>query len=306
MAYLGPKPAWGHYYESQRQKLNLSFDLFPDLPPELRIMIWEMAFPALTVPSRVFSFRLSCTHKGPEYCFNSDDDDQLMPYDERQAESHYSLLDGERLRAETLPTRQLNAINRETRTLLLKALPDTIEFEFQGDLDQPKSGTLHFRKSTDIIYLTSPPIDQELRGRADLTAFSSNVCNVGWSIDPVEDEDGAFDPDYLEYRVRLWQIWLSSLPFLKTFYFGAEHNRIGCPQLYKGLLNETTCVQYGVYRFPSQEIFAEYKPSSTTRDSIIHSLRLVADSLGWNMIPILRMNVGMYSAILDEGCGGAQ
>lgn len=208
MACLGPRPQWGHYYESQRQKFDLSFDLFPILPTEIRLMIWEMAFPVLTIPSRVFSFKI---YKDYDGSFTFEDDDHELDSD-REVYDHFYLVAGYHLRAQTLPARQISAINRETRALLCNILQDTLEFRSRYARTPGLTAKLRFRKFTDIVYLgyLSLSLFSLADTIMDLGRFRLDVYNIGWAFRRLGYVDMSLEAEF-------WGAWLRELPNLRTF-----------------------------------------------------------------------------------------
>lgn len=75
--------------------------------------------------------------------------------------------------------------------------------------------------------------------------------------------------------------------------------------MHKNLCGAGDYIQYNVFRYPSERMFPLYQSPSTSSDPV-EVLRPLAAECGWNLIPMLEMSDGMHSAVLEEGCGGAQ
>ena len=139
----------------------IRFSLFSRLPPELRMYIWEAYCPELIADSRVLEFDVDLTRRrtgGPEECL---------------------VFNGIFLRTATHRMRKVLAVNRESRQLALRYLPDALVFSHFDGLPEQNS-VVHFNSKKDVIYLKGffdvPPLT------CLPPAFAQMVTNVGVDV----------------------------------------------------------------------------------------------------------------------------
>lgn len=137
------------------------FPLFQQLPPELRMYVWEAYCPELTADSRVLEFDVDLTRRragGPEEC---------------------TVFNGIFLRTATHRVRKVLAVCRESRQLALRHLPDVLVFSHFGGLPEHDS-IVHFCSARDVIYLKGF-FDVPAHARLP-PAFADMVTNVGVDV----------------------------------------------------------------------------------------------------------------------------
>jgi hypothetical protein len=137
------------------------FSLFSRLPPELRMYIWEAFCPELIADSRVLEFDVDLTRRrtgGPAECL---------------------VFNGIFLRTATHRMRKVLAVNRESRQLALRYLPDALVFSHFDGLPEQNS-VVHFNSKKDVIYLKGffdvPPLT------CLPPAFAQMMINVGVDV----------------------------------------------------------------------------------------------------------------------------
>ena len=155
------------YWDSEEEALGEApctldtFPLFPQLPPELRMYVWEAYCPELTADSRVLEFDVDLTRRragGPEEC---------------------TVYNGIFLRTATHRVRKVLAVCRESRHLALRHLPDVLVFSHFGGLPEHDS-IVHFCSARDVIYLKGF-FDVPAHARLP-PAFADKVTNVGVDV----------------------------------------------------------------------------------------------------------------------------
>lgn len=123
-----------------------TFHKFNELPTELRYRIWELFCPDLTAPARLYEFDICSQQLSP-----TPRDVKVYP--------------GMTTASVTRKIRKVLAVNQESRNLVLRALPDTLDFHIlpheemmlRGEESREPPSSLRFRKDTDIVYLKEPP-----------------------------------------------------------------------------------------------------------------------------------------------------
>lgn len=160
---LSDEEYWDSEEEAEGEALALPnhFPLFQQLPPELRMYVWEAYCPELTADSRVLEFDVDLTRRragGPEEC---------------------TVFNGIFLRTATHRIRKVLAVNRESRELALRHLPDVLVFSHFGGLPEHDS-IVHFNSSKDVIYLKGF-FDVPAHARLP-PAFADKVTNVGVDV----------------------------------------------------------------------------------------------------------------------------
>ncbi|KAL2192343.1 hypothetical protein P885DRAFT_82304 [Corynascus similis CBS 632.67] len=178
-----------NYYSGFETFSDTLFPQFRSLPFELRHRVWQFFCPELAAKSRVFWFDAECNPWG-------DGTGAVVP------------VEGPFLEQQTRSTRSLLAIHRETRELVLKALPDTLHFGSHG--------VIRFNSANDIVFLDClENVAMDLDPVTDLVGFAEHIRHL--AVEPAVVSDIKNQPSALS----------AAFKNLETVYYlssPAEHN----------------------------------------------------------------------------------
>ncbi|KAH7317116.1 hypothetical protein B0I35DRAFT_267516 [Stachybotrys elegans] len=120
-----------------------TFHLFSRLPPELRRHIWKLFCPEITLKSRLLDITV-----GPP------SENHARECSWPPGMRPWAARDGHTLKIMTLNTRRVLSVDRESRTIALRAFPDCLSLDLaSGD------AIVRFNKETDVILLTGHGMD---------------------------------------------------------------------------------------------------------------------------------------------------
>ncbi|SPO06399.1 uncharacterized protein DNG_09088 [Cephalotrichum gorgonifer] len=164
------------YRKRRPTKSKRTFHRFERLTPELRARVWKYYCPALADQPLILQFSLL----------------------------NNFILTGESLASHTETVRAMLAVNRESRPLALRELPDALDI-------YPKTmkAIVRFRRERDIILLHKVFGDSDW---GDVPGFSDRVVNLAMSLTEVETL-----PDYTKSIERLCRFCLA-FPNLKVLW----------------------------------------------------------------------------------------
>lgn len=297
-----------HGDDSDEDVEDPSFPQFNRLPADVRLCVWEHYCPELTAPLRILEFDVAWKHGSMASLDNS------------------MVFDGWSLKGSTRRIRKLLAVSGESRALVERALPDTICFSGHPQTLRslyPKmaagshpviTGTVRYRKETDIILLQSPidDIDGFLRddpdqGMFSVTGFADTVHNLGVDLAGYMASDSRrwvplLKRNFPALRILFHSINCRSFPprYMKWCLPHRAHhythtsisNYRGPPRVFRIL-----------YCWPTAETAAKGKiPRRITKR--IRPLEELAAKRSWKFLPIANFDVngktGVYNNIVNE------
>ena len=266
---------------------DTSFPWFSKLPPELRCVIWEMYCPELHLPVRLLDFEFA---PKPEGTGPQDNAPNYVPFP------------GPSLGSSTRRIRKLLAVHRESRALVMHALPDSLTFSYPADHFAHRvgcgnqklgTGTVRFHGERDVVMLDKMPtweedwLDQPARMPL-LDEFTGSVRNaaffVGTNLAPRRAQD-----------VRMT---LRQFPQLKDVYHASMFDLVGCFTSDMSWMTEPFSHERIVHArggsYPSFELYCwpdgHKAPGFRTPRRLckyVRRFKPLAEEEGWRLLPMI-------------------
>ncbi|KAL7952023.1 hypothetical protein V8C42DRAFT_305957 [Trichoderma barbatum] len=206
------------------------FHKFSELPPELRLRIWELGLAEVARP-RILQFEVRAIPRRIPGVFTTNDfGDQIQ-----RLFRDWHVRAGKDLARETKQTRNIMAVNREARNVARKTLPHTLKIRNPA---RSSHGMVCFNRNRDVVHINgyerehiSPWAPDESLDDSEyhFDGFAENVVQLAINSNAFDDNDTDTDTDrYFNHAMEpfhnLKRIFLLSHPSIPL----ANHEKVWC------------------------------------------------------------------------------